>query len=231
MSKKKKQATEELVQTQVLNIEEVRRVANYEKKLSKKPAAICAILGVFMILLGGGSQGYISYNQMMLETNTKQRNVVARKVVDDNLQNTKSTLTCTLAKAANPDGTNFLATFTYNFTNNKLKGIKKELLMDGYNQQGLTTIFEQFTVYQSLASLGNSVDGYNITAGPHDNIGFFVRTESDLTKVDASKIPELYSATMYTSIDQKLDTKSEDVKAIYEGLGFTCTTASDSLNK
>lgn len=230
MSKKKKQATEELVQTQVLNIEEVRRVANYEKKLSKKPAAICAILGVFMILLGGGSQGYITYNQMMIEQNTRQKSVVARKVVDDNLQsNTK--LTCTLAKAANPDGTNFLATFTYKFTNNKLKGIKKELLMDGYNNQGLITIFDQYTVYQSLAALGSTVDGYSITAGPHDSIGFFVTTDIDLTKVDESKIPAIYSTLVYTNIDYKLDSKSEDIKTAYEALGYTCVSASDSINK
>ena len=229
MSKKKKQATEELVQTQVLNIEEVRRVANYEKKLSKKPAAICAILGIFMILLGGTSQGYISYNQMMLETSTKQKNVAARKV-NDNLQS-NTTLTCTLAKAANPDGTNFLATFTYKFTNNQLKGIKKELLMDGYNTQGLITIFDQYTIYQNLATLGNTVDGYSITAGPHDNIGFYVTTEIDLTKVDATKVPDIYSTLMYTSVDYKLNTKSEEIKTNYEALGFTCTSASDSVNK
>lgn len=230
MSKKKKQATEELVQTQVLNIEEVRRVANYEKKLSKKPAAICAILGVFMILLGGGSQGYISYNKMMMETSTKQKNVVARKV-DDNLQNANSTLTCTLAKAANPDGTNFLATFTYKFTNNNLKGIKKELLMDGYNTQGLITIYEQFTIYQNLATLGNTVNGYSITSVPHENIGFYVTTEADLNRVDASKVPAMYNSVMYTSIDYKLDTKSEEIKNAYEALGFTCEAASDSVNK
>lgn len=229
MSKKKKQATEELVQTQVLNIEEVRRVANYEKKLSKKPAAICAIFGIFMILLGGTSQGYISYNQMMLEVSTKQKNVAARKV-NDNLQS-NTTLTCTLAKAANPDGTNFLATFTYEFTNNQLKGIKKELLMDGYNTQGLITIFDQYTIYQNLAILGNTVDGYSITAGPHDNIGFYVTTEIDLSKVDATKVPDIYSTLMYTNIDYKLNTKSEEIKTNYEALGFECNAASDSLNK
>lgn len=229
MSKKKKQAIEELVQTQVLNIEEVRRVAHYEKKLSKKPAAICAILGIFMILLGGTSQGYISYNQMMLETSTKQKNVAARKV-NDNLQS-NTTLTCTLAKAANPDGTNFLATFTYKFTNNQLKGIKKELLMDGYNTQGLITIFDQYTIYQNLATLGNTVNGYSITSGPHDNVGFYVTTEIDLTKVDATKVPDIYSTLMYTSVDYKLNTKSEEIKTNYEALGFTCTSASDSVNK
>lgn len=227
MSKRKKKATEELVKTQVLNIEEVRRVANYEKKISKKPAAICAILGAFMILLGGGAQGYISYNKVMQEQNAIQRNVVARKIVEDNLQSSYSTLTCTLAKAANPDGTNFLSTFTYKFTNNKLKSMKKVLLMDGYNTQGLITIYDQYTVHQSFAALGNTVDGYNITAAPHENIGFYVTTEADLTKVDASKLPEIYAANMYASIDYELDTKSEEIKSNYEALGFTCNMANN----
>ena len=103
--------------------------------------------------------------------------------------------------------------------------------MDGYNTQGLITIFDQYTIYQNLATLGNTVDGYSITAGPHDNIGFYVTTEIDLTKVDATKVPDIYSTLMYTSVDYKLNTKSEEIKTNYEALGFTCTSASDSVNK
>ena len=57
MSKRKRQEAEELVRTQVLNIDEVRKVVKYEKKTSKKPAIVLAVLGTFMLALGTAFQG------------------------------------------------------------------------------------------------------------------------------------------------------------------------------
>ena len=43
---------EELVRTQVLNLNEVKKVANYEKKTNRKPALVCAVLGILCITIG-----------------------------------------------------------------------------------------------------------------------------------------------------------------------------------
>lgn len=226
MSKKKKQATEELVQTQVLNIEEVRRVANYEKKLSKKPAAICAILGMFMILLGGASQGYISYNNYLIELSSTQKNVVAREdseSLEENIVKGNSTLDCILLKQNNPDGTNYAAVFTYNFTDSKLKTLKKELMMDGYNPAGLFVVGSQMGAYQSLSVIGSSVPGYIMATGDRAGIGFYNTTIQDLNILNPTMIPEIYNSNMYTSVEYKLDTKLNKVKTDNEARGFTCT--------
>lgn len=58
MTKEERLAKEELTKTQVLNLSELERVANYEKRTSKKPAAILATLGVMCITLG------LSYNNI-----------------------------------------------------------------------------------------------------------------------------------------------------------------------
>ena len=50
--KKSNEELEELTRTQVLNLQELEKAAKYEKKTSKKPAAVLAILGVFSISLG-----------------------------------------------------------------------------------------------------------------------------------------------------------------------------------
>ena len=48
--KKSNEELEELTRTQVLNLQELEHAAKYEKKTSKKPAAVLAILGVFLFL-------------------------------------------------------------------------------------------------------------------------------------------------------------------------------------
>ena len=43
---------EELTRTQVLNLQELERVANYERKTSKRPAALFAFAGFLAITMG-----------------------------------------------------------------------------------------------------------------------------------------------------------------------------------
>lgn len=225
MNRNKKQATEELMQTQVLNIEEVRRVAKYEKKLSKKPAAFCAIIGTFMILFGGGAQGYISYNNMLLEQSTKQHRVAERKVEekeDKNIIAGDSTLSCYLSRQGNADGTNYIATFTFNFKDSKLKKVKKELMMDGVTKEGLLSMASQYEAHKTYASLGSTVPGYNIVAGDRDKIGFYVTNEQDLTILNPKMIPDTYSVNMYASVDHKLDAPMEEVQKLMESRQFEC---------
>ena len=59
LSKEEKLAKEELTRTQVLNLTELEQVANYEKKISKKPALVLAILGIMCITIG------LSYNSVL----------------------------------------------------------------------------------------------------------------------------------------------------------------------
>lgn len=233
MSKKKKQATEELVQTQVLNIEEVRRVANYEKRLSKKPAAFCAIIGIFMILVGGVSQGFISYNNMLLEQTSRQKNISARKVdnTENNIIKGNSTLNCILLRQGNSDGTNFAVVFTYNFIDSKLKNVKKELMMDGYNPDGLLVVGSQMAAYQTFSSIGTTVPGYSIVTGDRTGIGFYNTTVQDLTILDSKMVPDIYNTNMYTSIDYKLDTPLDKVKKETEEKGFSCSVSKDTINQ
>ena len=48
--------TEELQKTQVINLKDLEEVARIEKRTSKKPAILLAILGLTFLLLGSGVQ-------------------------------------------------------------------------------------------------------------------------------------------------------------------------------
>ena len=71
--KKSNEELEELTRTQVLNLQELEKAAKYEKKTSKKPAAVLAILGVFSISLG---LCYPSLNNMLSSRGGEDRPVV-----------------------------------------------------------------------------------------------------------------------------------------------------------
>ena len=65
---------EELAKTQVLNLTDVQEIANYEKKTSKRPAALFAFAGILAITLG------ISYPNIMtaidaIPSNSKEDSV------------------------------------------------------------------------------------------------------------------------------------------------------------
>ena len=51
---------EELTKTQVLNLQELERVAKFERKTSKRPAVLFAIAGILSLTLG------LSYNNIMM---------------------------------------------------------------------------------------------------------------------------------------------------------------------
>ena len=74
--RKSKEELEELTRTQVLNLQELEKAAKYEKRTSKKPAAVLAVIGVFSISLG---LCYPSVNNMLSSRSVEDKPVVSEK--------------------------------------------------------------------------------------------------------------------------------------------------------
>lgn len=128
--KKKTQAElerEELTKTQVLNLKELERVANYEKKVSKKPAAILASIGIFAIGLGICYPGMTHMLSTSVANTNKANDEVVRKQEERRVSTTANDLTCSLVQPNVAEGTVATTTFEFAFENDILKSYKKSI--------------------------------------------------------------------------------------------------------
>ena len=229
MSRRKKEEAEKLVRTQVLNIDEVRKVVKYEKKISKKPALVFALLGTFMIAIGTTFQGVVVYTDKNTDTNTKQKDIAERRSIESEestkVQEVKTSLTCFLSSQGNENGTNYESHFTYNFINNELKSATKIFMLDKIigNAIGESSMTNLYTAYQTMELSNGTIDGYSIKTAPRGDVGFQITTQMDLTKVDMTTIPANYQANQQIKIDFPLNTTYDDVKTTAEQSGYICT--------
>lgn len=226
--KLKKQETEELVRTQVLNIDEVRKVEKYEKKYSRKPAGICALLGIIMILIGGGTQGYITYQEhLLLDASLGQDDVVERETTESKQQTIISgpaDLVCILSMQGNANGTNYYSTFVYSFEDSKLKRVKKDMILDAIanNPDGYISMTNLYNTYKTYAPVNGTINGYSLTIGPRGEIGFYSTVQADLTLLNQSLIPANIQDNIQVNIKHPLDTDIDTVKEDLESQGFVC---------
>ena len=91
---------EELMKTQVLNLQDVEEAARYEKATSKKPAILVAVIGFFAIFLGT-SLPFVNSLMNQKDTSLKTDKTIEKKQI----LNTESNLNCTYTSLNNPDGT------------------------------------------------------------------------------------------------------------------------------
>ena len=215
---------EELARTQVLNLEELRQVAKYERKVSKKPAIICAIIRAFMIMLGAGSQGYIMLSQRNM-TPTKQSNISERKVEKEKEpEKVIQALTCSIQSLNNVNGTNTESHFTFAFEDDKLQSETKIFIVDmvAGNAMGQSSMQNLYTAYKAYEGTNGTVEGYNVLTAPRESYGFSVTTQIDLTKLDRSKISSNIQANPQLKVDFPLNSTLETVRGGAESSGYTC---------
>lgn len=130
--KKKTQAEierEELTKTQVLNLQELEQVANYERKTSKKPVAWLASIGMFAIALG---IFYPSMTSMLSQSvaNTKEENVKIEPQEQKKVTTASSSvneLICSLTQPNVTDGTVSTITFAFHFKNGIISDYTKSI--------------------------------------------------------------------------------------------------------
>lgn len=225
MSSKKKMEQEKLLQTQVLNIDEVRKVAKYEKKISKKPAAVIAFLGSVLLLMGAGTQGYIAYNNFNEQQRQEEKEIAQRREMRRKQEKiVKTTMTCTKNNTDEENGTNSQIKYIFSFENDKMKFETKEFSLqaiDG-NPNGGNTTYGLFTAYLSYQSINNTIDGYTVKTEQVGQSGFQVTTNIDFSQIEMESLPQTYKSNPNLTPDFSLDTASAPVKSAAESCGFTC---------
>lgn len=228
-NKKKKEAEAkslELTKTLVLNFNEVEQVAKYEKKTSKKPAGVVALIGLFAIMLG---VFYPSINASFNKSQPKD------KVVDNKFRETEtvsvisSSLECSLAQT-NADNTTTVLTLDFTFDNGKLKSYDKKTNVVS-TISNLTQTPNTIIVFDTAinAIMQNTIEGYVITKeyqpdATNSNVvsNYNAKVSIDLEKVNKAAFPTIYSTNPYLNIEYNLDDNIDMIKQKLTMAGYTC---------
>lgn len=217
---KQQMTPEELQRTQVLNFQDVEDLANFEKRTSKKPAIIIAILGIISILCGGGLTAYQSLEAKTLAEEEKK--IEKREIQNKVEEKPKETnIKCTASTQNNPDGTNTLYTMNYNFIDGELVGFTKQLdvtVVPG-NPNGNKGVLAYVEGYKPYTV---SIDGYSVVV-TYDNASKLTAIiTTDYEKLDMSKFPQYQQTHFSTSIDYSMGAIQEKVFADLVAKGYQC---------
>jgi len=222
---------EELAKTQVLNLSDVERVANYEKKTSKKPAIVLAIIGVMAISLG---LVYPSIETALSKEPTS--NKVENKMTQDELVSEETTtqarveepvqttnVTCKVSSTGNKNGTDAFLETTLTFENAKLKSFTKKYtaVATAGNPIGPTSIQNLMTGYKYFDTV--TIEGYKTLTTPlPTGNGFLVTINVDLTKFNPQTLPTTHKYDSLTNVTYLLDTDQTTLVSQLVAQKFIC---------
>jgi len=208
---------EELQRTQVLNLQAFKETARIEKITSKKPAAIMAIIGVFLIALG------VTFPAM--QSLTTRSEVQARKVAHDEekkkeVKIVEEDMKCHWEKLNNPNGTDENIDASFHFRDDKLvKSTKEYKLTKSANYQGEPG--ELASYLKALQSFLMSIQGYQVSVQVIDN-GSITTTTVDYNLLDITTVPQQHQSNYRFNIVNKANDSKESVTKAMTAIGYTC---------
>ena len=218
MTQEERLAKEELTKTQVLNLQELERVASYEKKVSKKPALILAILGVMCITIGASYNNVISiFGKSSNEATTN----VAHKEIETTIDPV-ATINCQYATVDPTQGFDMAVNMTLILKNGKLSNYTK--VMDvtptiGQEILAQSTIPPLFAAYQNFESL--VIPGYKILSTAKGS-GFETVVAIELNQLDATQLTIYHEQNVVTKVEFALDDSKDAIIQKAKTLGYLC---------
>lgn len=225
--KKTKEELEELTRTQVLNLQELEKAANFEKKTSKKPAAILAIIGFLSISLG---VSYPGIHTMLSDEPIQEKKVsVSEKREELNVVNNSSNeLTCT-ASVINTDATVSTVTYLFQFQSTGMLGFYTKT-MDIKASAPLTqTPTSIISLDTSLANLMQTpINGYllekNPVASTTPNVvdGYTAKLSVDMTVFNPATLTALHTSNSFANVEFSANDTKDIIQSRVESLGYTC---------
>lgn len=215
---------EELAKTQVLNLNDVKELARFERKTSKKPALLFAIAGVLSISLG------FAYPNIMTaldnapvaksETSQKDNTNTDANLVQNKVQSNEQI--CKYVSEANVDGTKGSVTYTLQYNeNNQLQNYTMVLAISPLegNAEGVTATQNIYNVYKAVDAV--PVTGYKMTTTLTDS-GMQSVAVVDLTKLNKSTLTTMHTGNIFANVPFNLGDTKETVAATITPNGFTC---------
>ena len=212
---KQQMTEEELQRTQVLNFDDFKQVARYEKISSKKPAIIVALLGILALIVGGGYP--VVQSQMAKKTEEQMNSTVQSRKKTTEVEKTK--LTCVRSKAGILTGVDETLTIVYNFEDDKLTSFTKDLVLMKTSETGQTSLQGYLTALEPYLI---QQDGYKMSVKQIDN-GVSTLTSVDYKNLDVNKVPELNQQNPYFNIIYIADTKKEAINQDMTNQGYICS--------
>ena len=210
-------SSKELQETQVLNLKDVQEIARIERRTSKKPAIVVAIIGVLFLAIGGSFKVY----EIMKSREPKiEKRAIQEKKQDDNLIGEE--LKCSSILLNNPDGTDTGYDISYNFKEKSLVGFTKVFSINAIANNPISsqTMQNYSVAYQSFL---NQLDGYSITVMPNSDLTqIIVTVKVDLTRLDLTKLPEIQQTHFSTKVDYVPNTQKSVIQNDMLTQGFTC---------
>lgn len=225
MKHKNKGKDLELTKTLVLNFNEVEDIAKFEKKTSKKPAIIIAIIGLFAIFTGAI---YPSIYSMIKKDNNVSSNSKLRE--DTEVVNISDGLTC---MKTDTDTANFLTnttTYNFKFDKNGLSNYEKILniastnpnlietpeVMIGINNMVDPLIMTPITGYTLYKSMKNDVNNINIINN------YTVKLVVDFTTFNSNSLSEQYNSNDFFRVIYKKGDNFNNIKKSLNNMGYNC---------
>ena len=210
---------EELHKTQVLNLKEVEAVARFEKRTSKKPAIIIAVIGIMSIFFGTTFSIVQSFNSKN-KSSVEPRKETTPQKQEQIIVNDETTVNCIVDTLNNPDGTDTSYTIQMNFKNDKLISFTKHYIIsaiDG-NATGAKTIKTYEEGYKAFL---NSIPGYDIDVTTNNNmVNVLVSVSYEM--LDLSLLSPVQANHFSTAIDFPKDTLKSVIVDDYTSKGLTC---------
>lgn len=219
MTKEEKLAKEELTKTQVLNLNELERIANYEKKTSKKPALVLAALGIMCITIGASYSGVLS---ILDSANNPPKNSVEHKEVDDGSKQSIATMSCKYTAFGGEDGTDTTVDMTLIFNNGKLSNYTKVMNLvptSGKEAETKAFVTQLLSDYQLFETL--TIPGYKISSNAKGN-GFETVVSLELDELDLEQLNVYHWRNVVTKAEFALNDTKETVLEKAKDLGYIC---------
>ena len=207
---------EELQKTQVLNLQELEETIKFEKRTSKKPAIIVAIIGILSIAIGSSV-----YTINTLAAKKEESMVQKKEVIEEKEEVKTTTLTCENIKLNREDGTDTILKVIYHFENDKIISFTKTYTMEQTkgNEKGAETVEIYKKAYQPFL---NPTIGYQITLSPKGTTGMMITVNVDYKKLDMTTLNGIQKTNEATSVDYPKDSTKINIQTDMLSKGFTC---------
>jgi hypothetical protein len=215
---------EELTKTQVLNLQELERVAKFERKTSKRPALLFAIAGILSLTLG------FSYNNIMMAVDSIDFSNASENAyrIDLDSQYDAATpvptkkVTCTIMRPVQPDGTDRSNTYELYFSESKLQTYTKMLAIapTAGSQDGALAAQTALSVYQQIAA--SKVTGYELKPETN-NQSTIISVTVDLQKLDRGQLTYSHAANQFTNVEYNLNDDETTIVTALQTAGYSCT--------
>ena len=211
---------EELTRTQVLNLSDFEKVAEFEKSTSKRPAIFLAILGIFCIMSG------FSYNPILnivIDSITPEAPQVSKRIKDmDMTRMLSSTISCHYTNLNTPNGLDINSDMTLTFYDNKLNSYTKTttyVASLGKEKKSKSTTDTYYNAFKALETI--NIPGYKQATSQITN-GLEIKTIIDLKNLNASSLTTEHNGSIATKVEFTYESTIDEVLQQAKALNYDC---------